>query len=243
MLSRRAKALFYFGAKPLMRANGVLYRLLRAPRRGTVRVQLGPGQKNYLPGWINVDANIFTAKCDVWADLRDPLPFHDETVDAFYSHHVIEHLSNLRSHLREVYRCLKSGGVYRVGGPNGDAAIKKFVEGDEQWFDNFPDQRASIGGKFENFIFCRQEHLTILTFSYLEELMTNAGFIEIRSCLPIRETSRPELFDECLHKEHESDFVTPHTLIVEARKPGFDRQAAAPRSGGRGSEKDVACRS
>jgi len=251
MISRRAKALFYLGAAPLMRANGALYRLFRAPRRGPVRVQLGPGQRNYIPGWINVDANMFTGKCDVWADLQNPLPFRDETLDAVYSHHVIEHLADLRSHLREVHRCLRPGGVYRVGGPNGDAAIKKFVDGDAQWFDNFPDRRSSLGGKLENFIFCRQEHLTILTFSYLEELMSNTGFIEIHSCLPVRETKSPELFNDCLHWEHESDFDTPHTLIVEARKPGGDRlprssgegQASFATSSDHGSTRDVACRS
>ena len=154
-----------------MKFNGYLYRYMRAPRHGTLLVHLGPGQKNYIDGWVNVDANMFTAKCDIWADLRNPLPFHDATVDAIYSHHLIEHLPNLGFHFREVYRCLKPAGAYRVGGPNGDAAMKKFILNDKLWFGEFPDKRESIGGRVENFIFCRQEHLTILTFSFLEELM------------------------------------------------------------------------
>lgn len=32
-------------------------------------VQLGPGQKNYIDGWVNVDANFVTAKIDIWADI------------------------------------------------------------------------------------------------------------------------------------------------------------------------------
>ena len=60
MISRRAKAALYGAAGPFMRLNGILYKHLRAPRRGVVKVHLGPGQKNYLPGWINVDANILT---------------------------------------------------------------------------------------------------------------------------------------------------------------------------------------
>ena len=59
----------------------------------------------------------------MWADLNNKLPFHDNSVDAFYSHHMIEHLPDIQFHLREVYRCLKPEGVYRVGGPNGDSAI------------------------------------------------------------------------------------------------------------------------
>jgi predicted SAM-dependent methyltransferase len=210
-----------------MRLNGMMYRLLKAPRKGDVKVQLGPGQKNYIDGWINVDANMFTGKCDVWVDLRNPLPFHNTTVNAFYSHHMIEHLPNIHFHLSEIFRCLKPGGIYRVGGPNGDAAIRKYVENDSDWFRDFPDNRKSIGGRFENFIFCRGEHLTILTFSMLEELLSEIGYTNIISCNPVNETNYPELFQDCLEKEHESDFNAPHTLIIEAAKPDSDAYEAA----------------
>lgn len=219
MLSRKAKATFYAVAGPLMKINGIIYRYFRAPNKGELKVHLGPGKNNYIEGWINVDANMFTGKCDVWADLRNPLPFQSETFDAMYSHHVIEHLPNIHYHFRDVYRCLRPGGVYRVGGPNGDSAIAKFTEKDIQWFSDYPDKRASIGGRFENFIFCRQEHLTILTYSFLEEIMKNVGFTDLRLCKPVKETHYPELFQECLLKEHESDFDVPHTLIIEGIKP------------------------
>ena len=106
MLStRQTKSMFYTVASPLMRANAVIYRSFLAPRNGhqIVKVQLGPGQKNYFPGWINVDANMFTGKCDVWADLRYTLPFRDSTVDVFYSHHTIEHLPDLAFHFQELH--------------------------------------------------------------------------------------------------------------------------------------------
>lgn len=220
MVSRKTKATFFATTGPLMKINGILYRYLRAPKKGELKVHLGPGQRNYIEGWINVDANMFTGKCDVWADLRNPLPFHSETIDAMYSHHMVEHLPNIHFHFREVYRCLKPGGIYRVGGPNGDSAIAKFTENDLRWFGDFPDLRASIGGRLENFIFCRQEHLTILTYSFLDEIMTDAGFTDLRLCLPLKETHYPELFQECLLKEDESDFDSPHTLIIEGVKPG-----------------------
>ena len=221
MLSRRAKATFYFLAGPLMKVNGWVYRHTRAPRLDSnlVKVHLGPGQKRYLDGWINVDANTFTGKCDVWADLRNPLPFTTSSVDAVYSHHVIEHLPDLELHFQEVFRCLKPGGIYRVGGPNGDAAIKKFMEQDKDWFYDYPDTRTSIGGRFENFIFCRQEHLTILTQSFLEEIMEGAGFVDIQLMLPVKETGEKEIFGQCMEQEFEEDYDCPHTLILEARKP------------------------
>lgn len=222
MVSRGVKAAYYTFTGPFMRLSGALYRWIFAPSEGNmkkVKVHLGPGQANYLESWTNVDANLFTAKIDVWADLRNPLPFKCNTVDIFYSHHVIEHLPNLQSHFNELFRCLKPGGKIRIGGPNGDSAIDRFMANDTSWFGDFPDKRNSIGGKFENFIFCRREHLTILTFSFLEEMLKNAGFIHIHKCLPVRETNYTEYIDnQVLSKEYESDFNFPHTLIIEAEK-------------------------
>ena len=156
MLSRKAKATFYLFAGPLMKVNGWLFRYFKASRSGTLKVHLGPGQKNYIDGWINLDANKFTAKCDVWVDLGNPLPFHDSTVDAIYSYHLIEHLPDIQLHFQEIFRCLKPGGVYRVGVPNGDSAIKKFLENDKAWFSGFPESRKSIGGRFEILFFANR---------------------------------------------------------------------------------------
>jgi predicted SAM-dependent methyltransferase len=206
-----------------MRISGFAYRVLRAPRKGIARVHLGPGQGNYLAGWINVDANIFSAKADVWSDLTGALPFRDSTVDVFYAHHVIEHLPDrcLPRLFREMYRCLKPGGCVRVGGPDAQSAAKKLVEGDIGWFSSdFPDKRSSIGGRFANFLLCGGEHVALLTESYIAELAGAAGFARIRRCLPARDTGYPGLIDgKVLGKEWESDYETPHTLIVEAEKP------------------------
>jgi len=208
-----------------MKLSGKMYKVLKAPaihNSNIVLVHLGPGQKNYLDSWINVDANLLTAKVDVWADLRNPLPFKDNSVDIFYSHHVIEHLPDLQRHFDELYRCLKTSGKIRIGGPNGDMAIDRFVANDNVWFGDFPDKRNSIGGRFENFIFCRQEHLTILTFSFIEELLTKSGFAKIKKRLPVKETGFPEYINQqVLTKEYENDFDFPHTLIIEAEKIDF----------------------
>jgi predicted SAM-dependent methyltransferase len=224
MLSRQLKA-FYFAAMRLpMMVSGLLYKTFRAPTHGVVRVQLGPGQKNYLPGWINVDANIVTARCDVWANLEDPLPFRDETVDVFYSHHVVEHLPDrlLVCHFKELYRCLRPGGMFRVGGPHGHSAIKKYVEEDPSWFGDFPDRHESIGGKLVNFVFCRNEHLTLLTPSYLQEITQEVGFERLAVCEPTKTTTNPALIDQCvLDTEWESTPDVPHTLIIEGYKPVY----------------------
>jgi predicted SAM-dependent methyltransferase len=222
MISRELKAMFYGLLGPIMKVNGKLHKTFKAPKSGNsniIKVHLGPGQKSYLNGWINVDANFISAKLDVWADLRNQLPFKDNSVDVFYSHHVIEHLPDLDFHFSELFRCLKPGGKIRIAGPNGDTAMKKFIENDHAWFPDFPDVRKSIGGRFENFIFARQEHLTILTFSHLSEILSQKGFKEISKVLPKRETRFPQYIDDYLFSyEWEDDFETPHTLVIEAEK-------------------------
>ncbi len=204
-----------------MRANALRHRLL-STSPANCRVQLGPGQEHYLPGWVNVDANCFSAKIDVWADISGTLPFRSGSVSAFYSHHVIEHLADaaLPHHFAELFRCLGEGGVIRVGGPNAEVAFSQYLAGNGVWFSDFPDKRSSVGGRLANFILCRGEHLTILTSSYLKELAEAAGFREITFRKPQTETGYPAVFDEqVLLNESESTPDLPHTLLMEAVKP------------------------
>ena len=219
MLKRYQKNLFYIIATPLMRINSFRLKYFNSLKKNPLKLHLGTGKKNYIDEWINIDANMFTGKSDLWLDLRYKLPFKNSSVDYCYSHHMVEHLPSIKSHFVDIFRILKSGGIYRFGGPNGDTAMKKFIENDSEWFSNFPDKRNSIGGKFENFIFCRNEHLTILTFSYLKEILEEVGFINIKKYLPTKETQKPKVFDQCLNFEGENDFENPHTLILEVSKP------------------------
>ena len=50
---------------------------------------------------------------------------------------MVEDLPDPKSHFQSVYNFLKDSGVYRVGGPNGDSAIKKFLENYYEWFSLF----------------------------------------------------------------------------------------------------------
>jgi predicted SAM-dependent methyltransferase len=220
MLNHSHKALYFALLYYPMQVNALRHRAFPSRVRSS-KVHLGPGQGNYLRGWTNVDANCFTARSDIWADFKTKLPFRAETVDAFYSHHVIEHLPDrlLPFHFSEMFRSLKPGGVIRVGGPNADMAIEKFEEHNLDWFSDFPDQRRSIGGRLANFLLCRGEHLTILTSSYLRELAEDAGFEQISFCKPRWDTNFPSVFDQhVLSKEWESTPDFPHTLMIEAQR-------------------------
>ncbi len=218
MLSYTAKRIYFFAASPLMRLNGLAYRTFRQPKN-PIKVHLGPGQRNYIDGWLNVDANMFTAKADLWTDFMYSLPFRNTSIESIYSHHVVEHIREdlVQRHFNEMFRVLIPGGTIRVGGPNSDSAVKKYLQGDLFWFSDYPRKYSSIGGKLVNFIYCANEHLIALTPSYLEELMGSAGFTDIKFCTPTKDS---QYFGrDVLDKESESDFEFTHTLIVEGRKP------------------------
>jgi predicted SAM-dependent methyltransferase len=217
MINSFLKRTYYFLLRCPMRLNGWIYKNFRCPEQG-IKVHLGPGQNNYIEGWVNVDANLISSKIDLWANLLDGLPFRDNSVEIFYSHHVIEHLpdSYLAQHFAQMFKALRPGGGIRIGCPHAGNACRKYVAGDYDWFWEFPYKRESLGGRFTNFVFCAGEHLTALDETYLRELAKNAGFVNIQFKLPCKESDL--VGQEVLSKEFEDDFVYPHTLILEAQK-------------------------
>lgn len=219
MISRELKIVFYILLSIPLALSGWLYRVFLAPRKGFIKVQLGPGKRNYLTGWINVDANFITAKTDCIADFRRKLPFHDNSLDCIYSINVLEHIPDIDFHFREMYRCLKPGGVIRVGGPNGDSHFRKYLEGDVEWFSTFPDRRESVGGRLSNYLMMRGEHLHILTKSFLQEVSEAAGFREMKVCCPVYETNFGDLFAPAIATEYESTPEIPKHFLIEAIKP------------------------
>lgn len=231
MISNFIRLFYYKSLSIPMRVNGWRYRLLSAPCSG-LRVHLGCGQKHYIAGWVNVDANIVSARPDLWINLVHRLPFRDNSVSIFYSYHVIEHLpaDRLPGFFGELYRCLEPGGGLRIGVPHAGNAYRMYAAGCLEWFSSdFPKKRQSLGGRCENFLLCGNEHLTLFDFTLMQELLAPSGFVEVEECLPCRESSL--VGEDVLSQESESDFEVPHTLVVQARKP-VASSASGPQENG-----------
>lgn len=99
--------------------------------------------------------------------------------------------------------------------------MQMFVAGRTDWFTDHPDERGGMGGKFETFIFCRGEHLMILTTPYLTKLMEDAGFANARTCLPTRKSSSPALLKDCLRVEWESNVSSSHPCLRSNETDGL----------------------
>jgi SAM-dependent methyltransferase len=59
----------------------------------------------------------------VIADLDDPLPFPDGTLDRVVSVNVAEHLADARAHVADVYRALRPGGLFVFAHSDWDTAL------------------------------------------------------------------------------------------------------------------------
>lgn len=180
-------------------------------------LHLGCGP-NYLalPGWVNIDGNLFCKK-DLWLDVTIGLPFPDQSIDAVYAHHLLEHLgeNGLRRVLQESYRVLKPGGGLRLVTPDLRKAIRAYLAGDEHFFSDWPERRRSPGGKLNNYLLCRNQHRFMFDFEFLKEFLTDAGFGDCREVGPGESYLFPTEKLEKIPEEHRGNY---RSLYVEAWK-------------------------
>jgi SAM-dependent methyltransferase len=81
------------------------------------------------PGWVNLDSSADFPGV-IRHDLRRGLPFADESFDAVYGSHVLEHLEPEAGArlLRECHRVLKPFGVARIVVPDLEAIAMLYLE-------------------------------------------------------------------------------------------------------------------
>ena len=103
-----------------------------------------------LPGWVNIDLRSWpqhiasgsglrlSRRPDLYADLREGLPFEDEAATHVYSNNFLEHLRREEAlrHLRESFRVLEPGGRIRIVVPDVALYAKAYVDGDLGFFED-----------------------------------------------------------------------------------------------------------
>tara|TARA_Y100001934_G_scaffold110128_1_gene134898 strand:+ start:7234 stop:7911 length:678 start_codon:yes stop_codon:yes gene_type:complete len=95
-----------------------------------VKLEIGAGAKKGQNGWTTLDQNNL---CDIQWDLNNPLPFPDNSVDAIYSSHVLEHfpLPTMKELIGECVRVLKPGGEFIVAVPDASRFIHAYSTGQQ----------------------------------------------------------------------------------------------------------------
>src|SRR5271167_525345 len=94
-----------------------------------LKLQLGCGI-NLLPGWVNTD-NAPLPGAD-YLDFTKPFPFFDEVFTAVFCEHTIEHISKSDASrmIREVFRILKPGGLFRIVTPSLENFCRLMLQSD-----------------------------------------------------------------------------------------------------------------
>jgi predicted SAM-dependent methyltransferase len=184
MRSQKLKDLYFTLVRPITKVNHYRHRVFcpissGPSSNGPIWLNIGSGEK-YLKGFINIEGNLFRRK-DLWLDIRNGFPFPPNSVDGLYACHIFEHLylSDLKKVLIESHRILKPGSGMRVLVPSLEEAIHAYVGKNSDWFTGFPTSFKSLGGKFFNLILCDSQHKLVFDFSFMNEVLEEAGFSQI----------------------------------------------------------------
>lgn len=204
-----------------------------------LKLNLGCG--SHVPsGWVNVDYALgaWVAKLPVFSlinkkfklinfdwsdniilhDLRKKFPWKDNSVDAIYSSHTLEHLSKAegRNFLRECHRVLKPNGIIRIIVPDLKATINKYMQGeipadevlDELYVGYDSPNDGALKQKLAPFI--RFPHKCMYDTPALLRLMSEIGF-EVAS----KDAFESEIDDVQVIEKSDR---TEEAVIVEGRK-------------------------
>jgi predicted SAM-dependent methyltransferase len=211
MKNQITKDLYYASFGKLSLAPYWWNRLFGRNRFENALVNIGCGPK-YIEGMVNVDGNIFQTK-DLWLDVTLGLPFFTNSIRGIYVSHVMEHfrIKTVRRLLIEFHRAIKPGGTLRLVVPSLEYAVNAFTTDNAARLPEWPDKFSSIGGRFNNFLLCANQHLSMFDLSFLEELLNEAGFATVERREPfvsrcftpqqLRFESDPSLLDKSLYVE------------------------------------------
>lgn len=84
---------------------------------GEVNLNLGCG-RHPLDGWINLD-RVAGEGADIVVELgMESIPLEDHSVDCVFASHVLEHIHDIISAMREIHRVLKPGGYLVAAVPH-----------------------------------------------------------------------------------------------------------------------------
>ena len=161
------------------------------------------------PGWLNADIK-HGPNVDIVGDILDAgLPLDDDSIEFIVSIHALPelHPSKQVTVLRELRRVLRPGGALRLALPDLLKGIAAYERGDRDYF-LVPDEDArSMGAKLVTQLIWYGYSRTLFVADYVEELLVDAGFAEVRHVDFQRTTTGHEGITDLDNREAESLFV------------------------------------
>ena len=125
-----------------------------------------------------------------YGDIVRGLPVANDSCDAVYSSHVLEHLSleGCRSALANAYRCLRPGGRFRCVLPDLERHVRRYVENSapnaavelmERTILGRRSRPKGVSGLVRSWL-GNSEHLWMWDYKALATELAEVGFIDIR---------------------------------------------------------------
>jgi len=208
MLSQSLKDV-YFLLNRFAVVPATMWARLRFARRTDLVIHLGSGD-DYREGMINVDGNLRRRK-DLWLDLRNRLPFANQSVRLLYCCHMLEHVfpEDALRLLSEMHRVTSPTGVVRLAVPSFERCLEiSRGEIESRWPREFDDALSQA----INYIFCDGQHKYAYCFHNLSEFARQAGFTHIRNVSAEDGLVETDYGGVTLGKE------PPGSLVVELRR-------------------------
>jgi predicted SAM-dependent methyltransferase len=133
------------------------------------KLNLGCGG-NILAGWENHDADV---------DIRNPLPYEDESIDFIFIEHCVEHVTTPDAvrFFAECLRILKYEGTLRIAVPSGDKIYDLADEPYLKWHGQSGFGDGTRRGAVRS-ILLDHGHLSAWNHSTLDACLFAAGFEE-----------------------------------------------------------------
>jgi ubiquinone/menaquinone biosynthesis C-methylase UbiE len=151
-----------------------------------LKLHLGCGS-NMLAGWLNTDST--PSPIADYLDCTARLPFVDGCLAAVFCEHLIEHLEKPGAQfmMREVFRVLRPGGVFRVVTPSLEAFAQMVLEPEGAAACLYLDFYRRFSGNLQaeisdavNSIFYLHGHRHVYRKAELIAMLAEAGFAELR---------------------------------------------------------------
>jgi len=184
----------------MMRRNKTDIQKLINKQGASIKLNVGCGT-DYKKGWINIDNNSDEniEKLDLNWDMRNPLPFADDSVDFVFNEHFFEHLSpeDGVKVMQDLRRVLKPSGVLRIAMPDLEVVVNTYL--------NIPLDKDPIIKEFKiDFLKTRAEwinmsfrwwgHMWLYDWEELDRRLREAGFDNIKR-QKLSKSSHKELRD------------------------------------------------
>jgi predicted SAM-dependent methyltransferase len=134
--------------------------------------------------YVNLDYQ-WSDKIDVCWDLtKKDLPFKSDSFKGVFSEHCFEHIpfESFKKNLKEIYRVLEPGGIFRISMPDGELYLDIYQERKAGGNRLMPYEEGYISLMQRiNGIFRNHGHLFIYDFETVKVLMEEVGFKNIVS--------------------------------------------------------------